>query len=82
MSGFRATLKNADDANNAINMHNSYTGPAMTPLIINYHLPRLSVCVSLMRTTLTPEQLTIKLCFGLVNAQCMRVSLCTSVLSF
>jgi len=38
-------------------MHNSYTGWATTALIINYRLPRHSVCVSLTRTTLTPEQL-------------------------
>jgi len=55
------------DANDANNMHNSYTGRVTTASIINHRLPRCSVCISLMRTTLTPEQLTSKLCFGLVK---------------
>jgi len=58
---------------NANNMHNSCTGRATTAWIINYRLPRCSVCISLMCTKLTPKQLTIELCFGLVHAQCMTV---------
>jgi len=49
-------LKDANDANNGNNMHNSYSGWATTASIINYHLLCHSVCVSLMRTMLTPEQ--------------------------
>jgi len=64
------------DANNA---HNSYTGRARTTSIINYCLLCRSVCASLTRTVLTPKQLTIELCFGLAHAQCMTVSLCTSI---
>jgi len=50
-------------------MHNSYSERAMTASIVNYCLTRHSVCVSVdsvTRTTLTPEQVTVELCFGLV----------------
>jgi len=84
--GDRVMLKDANYASNANNTtnntHNSYTGRAMTAFIINYHVARHSVCVSLMRTMFTPQQLTIKLCLGLVHAQCITVTLCTSILSF
>ena len=81
--GMGVMLKDANDAKNANDMHNSYyTGRAMTALIINYHVTRHSVCVRLTRTMLTPEQLILELCFGLVNAHCMTVSLCTSIRSF
>jgi len=53
-------LKDANDANNANNMQNSYTGRVTIASIINYRLLCHSVCISLTRTTLTPEQLTVK----------------------
>ena len=49
------------DTHNANNVHNSYTGWATTVSIINYQLPRHSVCVNLMRTMLAPEQLNVEL---------------------
>ena len=51
-------LKDANYANNANNvndMQNSYTGRVTIASIINYRLLCHSVCVSLTRTTLTPE---------------------------
>ena len=70
------------DANNANNIHNSYTGRATTASITNYRLSHHSVCVILTRTMLTPEQLIVELCFSLVIAQCTTVSLCTSIVGF
>ena len=52
-------LKDANDADNANNTHNSDTGRATTASIINYRVARRFVCVSVTRTTLTAEQLIV-----------------------
>jgi len=57
-------LEDANDTNNVNNtnnMHSSDTGRVMTASLPACH----SVCISLTCTTLTPEKLTVVLCFGL-----------------
>jgi len=67
------------DANNANNMYNSYIGRAMTASIINHRLPAVPYrSVNAQRWHLSNKPSN---CFGLVHAQCMTVSLCTSVLT-
>ena len=70
-----------EDANDANNMHNSFTRRVTTTLIINYQLPRHSERLSLTRTTLAPEQLNIKLFqFSTCSVQCKSVhAQCKSV---